>query len=497
MKNTVSKAGLTTTGLQGLDAILQGGLPKGRAYLVEGSPGVGKTTLGLQFLLEGARAGERVMLASLIETPEEIHDVAKSHGWNLDEVHMLELPQNVRDSALEEQTVFPPGEVEFGEIAGAVIDGIEQYRPDRLLVDSVSQLSMLTDSWYQMRGSILKLRDLIHKLGCTTLLTSSRVERQISELDTIVHGSILLEMKVPAYGQVRRELIVKKMRGHKFITGYHNYRIRSGGIEVFTWPEVSHISMQSQWQVLSSGIKELDDLLGGGLEEGTACLLTGSTGAGKSTLGSLYVQAAARRGEKSIIFCFDERKDTFLRRSASLNLEIQTYVEQGLVDLRQVNTGELSAGEFGQTVRSAVEEKQAKVVLIDSLTGYMNTMPEENLLMTQMHELLSYLAGVGVLTIMVVTRYGVDKKTDTEIDASYIADTVILIRHFEALGEIRRCIVAIKKRHGKHEHTIREFKIAAGGCQLGPPLTDFSGVLTGNPVYTGSPENLLKPQKKR
>lgn len=497
MKNTVPKAELTTTGLPGLDAILQGGLPRSRAYLVEGSPGVGKTTLGLQFLLEGARAGERVMLVSLIETPEEIHDVAKSHRWNLDPVHILELPQNMRDSAIEEQTVFPPGEVEFGEIAGAVIDGIEQYRPDRLLVDSISQLSMLTDSWYQMRGSILKLRDLIHKLGCTTLLTSSRVERQIAELDTIVHGSILLEMKAPAYGQVQRELMVKKMRGHKFITGYHNYRIRTGGLEVFTWPEVSHQSSQDQWHVLSSGIRELDEMLGGGLEEGTACLLTGSTGSGKSTLGSLYVQAAARRDENSVIFCFDERKDTFLRRSASLNLEMPRFIEQGLVDLRQVNTGELSVGEFFQRVRRAVEENRAKVVVIDSLTGYLSAMPEETLLMTQVHELLSFLSGAGVLTIMIVASYGVSQRAAVEIDASYIADTVILLRHFEAMGEIRRCIAVIKKRHGKHEHTIREFKIAAGGCQLGPPLADFSGVLTGNPVYTGSPDKLLNLQKKR
>lgn len=479
-----------------MDAILNGGLPEGRAFLVEGSPGVGKTTLGLQYLLEGVRTGEKVMLVSLIETYEEIVDVAESHGWDLEKVRMLELPQNVRDSAIEVQTVFPPGEVEFGELADTIIAGVEAYRPKRLLVDSISQLSMLTDNWYQMRVSLLRIRDLIHKLGCTTLLTSSGVEQLASELDTIVHGSVSLKMKAPAYGQVRREMIVKKVRGHKFVTGYHDYQIRTGGIEVFTWPPVSHQSAQSQWQVLSSGIRQLDEMLGGGLEEGTACLLTGSTGSGKSTLGSLYVQAAARRGENSVIFCFDERRDTFLRRSASLGLDIARFIEQGRVDLRQVNTGELSVGEFSQVVRRTVEEKQAKVVLIDSLTGYMNAMPEENLLMVQMHELLSFLSGAGVLTMMIVARYGIAKKTEAEIDASYIADTVIMLRHFEAFGEIRRCIAVVKKRHGSHEHTIREFTIAKGGCRVGSPLTDFNGLLTGNPTYNGPLENLMNLRKR-
>jgi len=496
MINVESRPDLALTGLPGLDSILHGGLPKGRIYLVRGSPGVGKTTLGLQFLLEGVRTAERVMLVSLIETRDEILDVAKSHGWKLDDFHIMELPQNVRESVSSLQTVFPPGEVEFGEIANIVIEGIEQYRPDRLLLDSVSQLSMLTDSWYQLRGPILKIRELLYRLGCTTLLTSSDVGRQVVELDTIVHGSISLEMNAPSYGPIRRELIVKKMRGHKFITGYHNYRIRTGGLEIYAWPEPRQDSGHDKWQVLSSGIQELDELLGGGLEEGTACLLTGSTGAGRSTLGSLYVEAAARRGENSIIFCFDERKDTFLRRSVSLNLDMPSYIEQGLVDLRQINTGELSPGEFAQVVCKSVEEKKARVVLIDSLTGYMNAMPEEKLLMTQMHELLSYLSGAGVLTIMVDNKYGAPDKIESEIDASYIADTVIVLRHFEALGKIHRCIAVIKKRHGNHEHTIREFKIAIGGCAVGPPLTDFSGILSGNPMYVGKPESLLEYLQK-
>lgn len=492
----MSKSKLAATGVPGLDSILGGGLPRGRAYLLEGPPGVGKTTLGLQFLLEGVRCAERVMLVSLIETSDELFEVAISHGWRLDSVHIMEMPEKVRESALSVQTVFPPGEVEFGEITNAIVERIEQHRPDRLLLDSVSQLSMLTDSWQQMRRSILKIRDLIHALGCTSLLTSSNVQRPATELDTIVHGSIALEMKAPAYGLIRREMIIKKLRGHKYVTGYHNFRIRTGGIEIFTWPEVAQNYRLSEWQTLSSGIQELDDLLGGGLEEGTACLVTGSTGAGKSTLGSLYVQAAAKRGESSLIFCFDERKDTFLRRSASLNMDMPAYIEQGLVDLRQVSTGELSPGEFAQIVRTAVEEKNAKVVLIDSITGYMNAMPEEKFLLTQLHELLSYLSSIGVLTIMVVTKFGASGNLESEIDASYIADTVVLMRHFEGKGEIRRCIAVVKKRHGNHEHTIREFKIAQGGCRVGAPLTEFSGILTGNPSFIGPTEKLLGSRQK-
>ncbi|MFO8082860.1 MAG: ATPase domain-containing protein [Desulfobacterales bacterium] len=491
------KKNVVTTGVPGLDAILGGGLPKGRTYLVEGRPGAGKTTLGLQFLLEGKKVGDRVMVISFIETSEELFDVAGSHGWSLEGVKVVDLFHGVMEKATTVQTLFPPSEIELGEVASAVIEAIKEYRPDRLLLDSVSQLSMLIDSWHHLRGPILKIRNIIHSIGCTALLTSSYIGERSGELETIVHGSISMEAIIPSYGQIRRELIVKKIRGIKFITGYHNYRIRTGGVEIFTWPHVPHYSKHSEWDILSSGIQELDNLLGGGLEAGTACLLTGSTGAGKSTLATFFIQAAAKRGENSVIFCFDERKDTFLRRSNSLGLEIDSFIARGLVDLRQVNVGELSPGEFAQNVREAVDENNSRVVIIDSLSGYMSAMPGENLMMTQLHELLSHLSAAGVLTIMIVTKYGSHFNRILDLDASYIADSILLVRQFEALGRLRRCISVVKKRHGNHEKTIREFKITTGGLVVGPPLDKFTGILTGHPTYIGKYEKLLEKMEMR
>lgn len=482
---------LVKTGIEHLDTILHGGLPKGRMYLVEGAPGVGKTTLGLQFLLEGRHCEERVMLVSLIETRDELVQVAQSHGWSLEGVEVVEIPRSAKESATAVQTVFPPGEVEFGEVSSTVVEAIERHRPDRLLIDSISQLAMLTDNWQQMRQSLLRIRDMVNTQGITTLLTSSRSEKSIAELDTIVHGSLSIRMRVPDFGQIIRELIVKKIRGHHYHTGFHNYRITTGGIQVFNRHPICHDLSPANGRQLSSGNPRLDDLLGGGIEWGTACLINGSTGAGKTTLASLYVQAAARDGDGSVVICFDERRDTFLQRCRSLDLDIPAYMEQGLVNIRQVDAGHMSPGQFAHMVVDAVSEQRAKVVVIDSLTGYLNAMPEEKNLMRQLHDLLSYLNGIGVLAFMVVTQYGDVHFNETNIDASYIADTVIALRHFEAFGSIRRCIAVVKKRQGRHENTIREFRIARGGCDVGPPLHNFSGVLTGRPTFYGDREQLL------
>lgn len=483
-----------TTGISGLDDLLNGGFHKGRLYLVNGEPGTGKTTLGLQFLLEGVGSGERAMLVSLIESPDELLAVATSHGWSLDGIEIFKIPRQVRSTAAAIQTVFMPGEIEFGDLTNALLEGIRMYRPDRLVIDSVSQLAMLTDSWYQLRGPVLEIKELIQQLGCTSLFTSSGPRESLGELETIVHGCLTLQKKTPAFGQIRRELIVNKMRGGTFVTGYHNFCIRKAGIEIYSWPKPALTIRAHPWQLLSSGINALDDMLGGGLEEGTACLISGTSGTGKSTLASLYLQAAARQKEKSIAFCFDERKDTFLFRCNSLGLEIASQIEQGLINLIQINVGEMSPGEFAQKVRRAVEENDAKVVLIDSLSGYMNAMPEDNLLSTQLHELLNYLGSRDVLTLMVITRHEPGHGLNKEIDASYISDTVITLRHFEASGRIRRCLAVLKKRHGNHEKTIREFQIRKGGCYVGQPLTEFTGILSGNPVYMGSLKKLMQKE---
>lgn len=484
------------TGVPGLDTLLRGGFHRGRLYLVNGEPGTGKTTLGLQFLLEGAKAGERTMLLSLIESRVELEAVARSHGWSLDDIEILELPREVKQTAAAVQTVFTPGEVEFGAMTETLIEGVRRYRPDRLVLDSISQLSMLSGSWYELRGPILEIKSMVQALGCTTLLTSSGARGDLAELETIVHSSITLRSQPPAYGQVRRELLVNKMRGGDFVTGYHNFRIRTGGIEIFTWPEASPEPRSQPWQVIRSDIDALDALLGGGLEAGTACLLSGSTGTGKSTLATLYLLSAARQGERSIVFCFDERRDTFLQRSDSLGLDVRRYMDQGLITLQQIDVGEMSPGEFAHRVRHTVEEMAARVVVIDSLSGYLNAMPDDRLLSVQLHELLNYLASRDVLTLMIETYHSDGNIYFTGVDASYIADTVVTLRHFEAMGHMRRCLAVVKKRHGEHEKSIREFSIAYGGCRVGPPIDDFTGILTGNPTFVGDKKSLFVLDRK-
>ena len=480
------------SGVPGLDTLLGGGFRRGRTYLINGIPGTGKTTLAMQFLLEGKKNNERSMLASLIETREELEDMANSHGWSLENIELLQIPHETRRSATSVQTVFNPGEVEFSEVAESILEAIERYRPQRLVLDSVSQFALMSDSWYQLRGPILEIKQLSQKLGCTILFISSGAPDSLGELETIVHGSVTLKSKAPAYGQVSRNLIVNKLRGSIYPTGYHNFRIRTGGIEIYAWPVSTDQSRTRLWEVLPSGIEELDTMLSGGLESGTSCLISGTTGTGKSTLATLYLQSAAKRGDKSVAFCFDERKETFLRRSDSLGIDIRASMEKGLMSLYQVEVGVISPGEFAQMVRRAVEEKDAKVVLIDSLSGYLSTMPgDDDLLSSQLHELLNYLGSEGVLTLMVVNRHDAGNIVEWKVDASYIADTIVHMRHFEAFGEMRRCITVLKKRHGDHEKNIREFQIGQEGCQVGEPLTKFSGIMSGTPTFHGKAEKLI------
>lgn len=493
--NTAQKLVRDATGIEGLDFILNGGLPKERIYLVHGGPGTGKTTLSFQFLLEGARSKEKSLYITLLQSKGELNDVIKSHGWSLAGIDVVELPEKA-DASMTEQTLFSPSEIELSKVTDDVIRVIEKYKPKRFVLDSISELSVLVDSSYQLRRQLLKLKRALQKSAVTTIITAGETAGEdIASIETIAHGVIRLNQQAPVYGEVRRQLEVKKMRGMSYQGGLHDICIRTGGLDVFPRILINEPTHHLGKGIVTSGNEELDTLLGGGLEKGTSCLITGTTGAGKSTLTSLYVEAAAKRGEYSAIFCFDERRETFLHRCKSLGIHLDELIQKDMVDLRQMNVGEHSPGEFMQIVRNSVEQDKTRVVVIDSLTGYLISMPEEKQLIAQLHELLSYLSAKGVLSLMVVTTHTLSGSTQSPVDASYLADTVILLRHFEAMGSMRRCISAIKKRHGKHESTIREMQIDSSGVHLGKPLTEFSGILTGNPRFEGSREQLIGQNK--
>lgn len=483
-------------GIFGLNTILNGGLPSNWIYLVEGAPGTGKTTLGLQFLLEGVKAGERVLCITLSHTKLELDEIARSHGWSLEGVPVHEFSAREALAHLaSEQTTFHTADVELNETTDAILEVIDHAKPQRLVFDPIDQIRMLTDSPLRFRKQLLKLKQALEEMACTTLLLTGKPSGEgDQQLQDLVHGGLKLEQQVPDYGDVRRRLKVDKMRGMRYHGGYHSFRIVTGGLEVFPRLETytSDRDKQSSFQPVKSGVDELDTLLGGGLEEGTTCLLIGPTGTGKSSIATLYVHTAALRGERSAVFLFDERQETLHRRSQAMGVDVQPHVEAGLVSLQQVNTGELTPGEFAHTVRQAVDQDGAKVVVIDSLTGYLNAMPQETLLISQLHDLLTYLTQQGVLTFLIMTERGVLGSGELEpIDISYLADAVVLLRHFEAKGQLRRAISVVKKRYGAHESTIRELRTTASGIEVGESLMTFSGILTGTPTYEGQAEALL------
>lgn len=481
-------------GVAGLDAILGGGLPRGWIYLVQGLPGTGKTTLGLQFLLEGLRQGERVLYITLSHTERELREIAQSHGWSLDGMTVHEFSAGaVVASLASEQTVFHSADIELKETTDAILEVIGRTKPERLVFDPIDQIRLLTDSPLRYRTQLLMLTHALSTIECTTLfLTGDPVGEGDSQLGMLAHGTVGLEQAAPDYGDVRRRLKVDKGRGMRYHGGYHSFRILTGGLSVYPRLGTLAEGERAGRKVVKSGVAELDHLLGGGLEEGTACLLVGPTGTGKSSLATLYVRAAALRGERAAVFLFDERPETFYRRSEGMGLGLLPQVEAGLVSLQQVNTGELSPGEFAHTVRQTVAHDGVKIVVLDSLTGYLNAMPQETLLIPQLHELLIYLSRQGVLTFLIMAERGMLGSGDLEpIDVSYLADAVVLLRHFEAEGRLLRAVSVIKKRYGTHESTIRELRITTSGLQVGDPITAFSGVLTGAPTYEGRADALL------
>ncbi|HEX8694922.1 MAG TPA: ATPase domain-containing protein [Longimicrobium sp.] len=472
------------TGVDGLDRILEGGLPKREIYLVQGEPGTGKTTFGLQFLLAGRDLGETGLFITLTQREADLQDTAASHGWSLEGLHVHQLKgPGTAQGRMEDQALFPTGDVELTEVMGEVLEVFERVRPGRVVFDAIAELRLLANDPTRFQQQIFALRELFATSGATVVFLDTQPQsRGTREMEHIAHGVILLEHTLTRFGNAQRRLRVLKMRGMGYGEGLHDCRIQPGGFVVFPrllpGEESTH-----EGKLLESGVEMLDNLVGGGLAEGTSCLFVGPSGAGKSSVATLYACAAAERGERSAAFLFEERPETFIRRSESLGMPVRSHLDSGMMLIRPINTAELSPGEFAERVRQQVQERGVRVVTIDSLTGYISAMPDEQMLLTQMHDLLHYLSGQGVLTILVVAQHGIVGSTLAgPIDVSYLADAVLLFRHFEANGEIRRAVSVFKKRYGDHEKMIRELLITGGGIQVGEPLRGFRGLLTGNPA---------------
>jgi circadian clock protein KaiC len=476
----------TPFGVEGLDDILGGGITPHRLYLVEGTPGAGKTTLALQFLLEGVRHNETGLYITLSETAAELCAVAKTHGWSLDQLELFELVSEDGLNPDHEQTLLHPSEVELGETVRGVMKQVHALKPKRVVLDSLSELRLLAQNPLRYRRQILTLKQFFATCACTVLVLDDRTsEPGDLQLHSIAHGVISLDQIATGFGAERRRLRVIKMRGIKYSGGHHDMAITTGGICVYPRLIAADYPAREPSPVLATGVSGLDQLLGGGLIPGTTTLLSGPAGVGKTTVTVRSMVSALERGDKAAFFLFDERLPTLMVRSAALGMDLQPYIDSGQLNIRQVDPAELSPGEFAVAVRMAVEKDDAKVVVVDSLNAYLHSMPEERHLTLQMHELLAYLGQQGVVTLMVLGQHGILGDIRSDIDLSYLADTVLLLRFFEADGEVRKAISVVKTRTTDHERTIREFRVNRNGVNIGPPLTDFHGILTGVPVYRG------------
>ena len=481
---------LLSTGIGGLDDILHGGLAKGFLYLVEGSPGAGKTTLALQFLIEGAARGEKGLYISLAESEPELRQVAASHGFDLDNITIAKLsPPEIAGSEGQQYTVFQPAEVELADVLETVLAKVVEVRPSRIVIDSMSELRMLARDSLRYRRQLLSLKQFFEGRDCTTLLLDERFHGVDAngQVQTIVHGVISLDVLLRDYGATRRRLEICKVRGSSFREGYHDFVIVKGGLRVF--PRLvsgEHRGISMPPEVLPSGIGELDALFYGGVRRGTSTLIAGPAGCGKSTIGAQFAYSAASRGERSAIFTFDETLQSFMVRSQGLGMDFAKHLEDGTIHLEQVDPAELSPGEFIHRIRKGVEQQQWRIVIIDSLNGLLNSMSEERALTVQLHEALAFLNQAGVATFLVLAQYGLlGSSVTSPADVSYLADNVMLLRYFEAAGEVRQALSVVKRRSGPHERSIRELMIKDGRLQIGQPLKHFSGILTGNPVYEG------------
>ena len=475
---------VAATGIKGLDHILLGGFPRNRVYLVQGDPGVGKTTLGLQFLLEGIREGETALYITLSESKNELEAVADSHGWSLEGLHIYE--QLVGEEALteEETTVFYPAEIELGETIKGMLLEVERLKPQRVVIDSLSEIRLLAQSGLRYRKQILALKQFFAGRNVTVLCLDDRTN-DVSDLQlqSVPHGVVELERFTPLYGAARRRLQLVKVRGLRFRDGYHDFAIETGGLIVYPRLVAAEHRSTLPHEPIPSGLPALDVMLGGGISRGSSTVVMGPAGSGKSAVASQYICAAASRGEKAAMFLFEESRNGAMNRAKTLGMALRQYVDDGTVKIRQVDPAELQPGEFAHLVREAVEEDGVRVLVIDSLNGYLNAVPEERFLLLHLHELLSYLSYHGVATILVFAQHGLLGSMQSTVDVSYLADCVILLRYFEAKGRIHKAISVVKKRSGPHETAIRGLTMTPDGLQVGEALETYHGVLTGVPRY--------------
>jgi circadian clock protein KaiC len=478
------------TGIEGLDDILGGGLPKHRLYLTKGSPGVGKTTMALTFLREGVRRGERVLYITLSETKDEVLQVAHSHGWSLEGVSLFELSSAEQTMRLDdENTLYAPADIDLKETMRVLLDEVERIKPHRVVFDSLSEIRLLAQSPLRYRRELLSLKQHFAGRPCTVLLLDDRIDdNQDLQVESLVHGVVILEQIAVGYGADRRRLRIGKLRGSPFRSGYHDFVVRTGGLVVFPRLMAFEHRTENTAQPASSGIAELDALLGGGIDRATATLLTGPAGTGKSVIATLFACAAAQRGEPAALFLFEERIGTLRRRAHLLGLPLDKFIENGLIRTHQIDPAELAPDEFTRLVRDAVERDHARIIVIDSINGYFTAMPEARFLSLHMHELLSYLAERGVATVLTMAQTGIlGSNMASPVDVSYLADTVILLRYYEVEARLQKAISILKKRSGFHQDTIHKLEFGPKGLRVGQALTSMRGVMTGSPIPTGGP----------